>query len=81
MESGKCTDFNMPVNGTLKYKNRLCVPDNEDLKKEILTKAHTPPYSWHPGTTRMYNDLKMHYWWYGMKKDVVEFVAKCLNCQ
>ena len=71
----------MSVNGTLKYKNMLCVPDDEKIKKEILTKAHTTLYSLHLCTTKIYNDLKMHYWWPGMKKDLVEFVAKCLTCK
>ena len=29
----------------------------------------------------MYHDLKQIYWWDGMKKDIAEYVAKCLNCQ
>ena len=81
LESRKSIDFSMSVNGTLKYKNRSCVPDNEKLKKEIHTEAHTTLYSLHPDTTKMYNDLKMHYWWPRMKKDVIEFMAKCLICQ
>ena len=81
MESGKAIDFKISANGSLKFKDRICVPDNEEIKKEILTEAHSTPYSVHPGTTKMYNDLKMHYWWPGMKKDVVEFVARCLTCQ
>ena len=80
MKNEKSTNFSMSVNETLKYKDRLCVPNDEELKKEILTEAHTFPYSLHSGTTKMYNDLKIHYWWSGMKKDVVEFVAKCLTC-
>ena len=81
LESGRIMDFSISVNGTMRFKDRLCVPNDEGLKREILTEAHTTPYSLHPGTTKMYNDLRMHYWWPGMKKDIVEFVAKCLTCQ
>ena len=35
----------------------------------------------HPGTTKMYNTMKPHYWWPGMKNDVAEFTARCLTCQ
>ena len=35
----------------------------------------------HPGGNKMYQDLKQHYWWQGMKKDITEYVAKCLTCQ
>ena len=61
--------------------NRLCVPDREDLRKEILDEAHNAPYAMHPGTTKMYNTLKQHYWWPGMKKDVARFVSRCLTFQ
>ena len=80
VEDGKTTDFSISVNGTLKFKDRLCVPIDEGIKSEILIEAHTTPYSLHPGTTKMYNDLRMHYWWPGMKRNIVEFVAKCLTC-
>ena len=35
----------------------------------------------HPGSTKMYRTLKDNYWWSGMKKDIAEFVARCLDCQ
>ena len=35
----------------------------------------------HPGSTKIYQDLKVSYWWSGMKRDVSEFVAKCMVCQ
>ena len=80
IESGKEVAFQISSDGVIRYRNRLCVPDRT-IRKEILTEAHTTPYSVHPGTTKMYRDLKMHYWWPGMKKDVIEFVEQCLTCQ
>ena len=47
----------------------------------ILTEAHSSKYSIHPGATKMYRDLKQHFWWSIMKRDIVDFVAKCPNCQ
>ncbi|KAL5784668.1 hypothetical protein ACOSQ2_007060 [Xanthoceras sorbifolium] len=35
----------------------------------------------HPGSTKMYRDLKTQYWWSGMKRDMVEFVNRCMTCQ
>ena len=81
VESGKRTDFALSTEGILKFKDRLCVPDVSDLRKEILTEAHSTPYSVHPGTTKMYRDLKMHYWLPGMKTDVVKYVEQCLTYQ
>ena len=46
-----------------------------------MIEAYTAPYTMHPGSTKMYRDLKPFYWWPIMKKDVAEFVARCLTCQ
>ena len=51
------------------------------IRKEILDEAHTTSYLIHPGATKMYQDLKALYWWSGMKRDVVEYVSRCLTCQ
>ena len=80
IESGKEVAFQISSDGVIRYRNRLCVPDGT-IRKEILTEAHTTPYFVHPGITKMYRDLKMHYWLPGMKKDVIEFVEQCLICQ
>nr|GEX88574.1 hypothetical protein [Tanacetum cinerariifolium] len=49
----------------------------ENLDKQ----AHSSPFSIHPGSTKMYHDLKQHFWWSGMKRDVATFVSRCLICQ
>ena len=59
----------------------MCVPHNNELKKSILKEAHNTKYTMHPGGNKIYQDLKQHYWWPGMKKDITEYVAKCLTCQ
>ena len=46
-----------------------------------MEEAHSSAYAMHPGSTKMYHTLKEHYWWKGMKRDIVEFVSKCLTCQ
>ncbi|GJU92226.1 putative reverse transcriptase domain-containing protein [Tanacetum coccineum] len=45
-----------------------------------MDEAHTSRYSIHPGADKMYHDLRDFYWWPGMKRDVVEYVSKCLTC-
>ena len=57
------------------------MPDVKDLRKLILSEAHDTAYSIHPGSTKMYYDLKEHFWWYGMKRSVAEYVAICDTCQ
>ena len=63
------------------YKDRVCVPNDSELKKAILEEAHGGSFSMHPSSTKMYQDLKVSYWWSGMKREVLEFVTKCMVCQ
>lgn len=46
-----------------------------------MDEAHGAAYVVHPGSTKMYRDLKEHYWWNNMKRKIAEYVAKCLTCQ
>jgi hypothetical protein len=57
------------------------VPENKAIREAILREAHESAYSIHPGSTKMYLDLKEKYWWYGLKRDVAEYVALCDTCQ
>jgi hypothetical protein len=67
--------------GVLWYKGRIYVPNVKELKDNILREAHESAYSIHPGGNKMYHDLKATYWWYGMKRDVAEYVALYNTCQ
>jgi hypothetical protein len=58
--------------GVLWYKGRICVPNIKELKDKILREVHKSAYSIHPGGNKMYHDLKVTYWWYGIKRDIVE---------
>ncbi|GJX61277.1 putative reverse transcriptase domain-containing protein [Tanacetum coccineum] len=55
---------------------KLCVPEDPTLREALMTEAHSSPFSIHPGSTKMYHDLKQHFWWSGMKRDVATFVFK-----
>jgi hypothetical protein len=80
MERGKAPDFTEDDQETIWFNNRICVPDVGDLRKTILREAHDSAYSIHPGSTKMYQDFKQRYWWYGMKRDVAAHVALCDTC-
>ena len=66
--------------GLLYFSNRIWIPNNEDLRKLIFDEAHKSRYSIHPGANKMYQDLRTQYWWSGLKKDVTDYVSKCLTC-
>ena len=75
------TPFEIAGDGTLRCRGRLCVPDVDGLRQQIMDEAHCSRYSIIPGLTKMYHDLKVVYWWNDMKKDIAEYVAVCSNCQ
>ncbi|GJZ73964.1 putative reverse transcriptase domain-containing protein, partial [Tanacetum coccineum] len=66
--------------GTLYYLDRIWVPLKGEVRTLIMDKAHKLKYSIHLGTDKMYYDLRDRYWWPGMKKDIAEYVSKCLTC-
>jgi hypothetical protein len=63
------------------YKKHLRVPKVKEIRELILCEAHDSAFSIHTGSIKMYHDLKSIYWWYGMKRTIVEYVALCDNCQ
>ncbi|XP_024013310.1 uncharacterized protein LOC112087599 [Eutrema salsugineum] len=68
-------------NGTYMYRNRVCVPMNDELRREVLSQAHQSKFSIHPGNTKMYQDLKRYYHWSGMKRDISAWISQCATCQ
>jgi hypothetical protein len=78
---GRGPEFTEDEQGTIWIKDKICVPDIESLRETILKEAHDSDYSIHPGSTKKYQDLKMKYRWYGLKRDVAAHVAMCDVCQ
>jgi hypothetical protein len=61
---------------TLWFKDRLVVLRKEALKKKILDEAHMSRYSIHPGSTKMYHDLRQQFWWTRMKPETARYVSE-----
>ena len=74
-------DYSLDEDGLLKYQNRIYVPDREGLRRVVLEEMHNTPFSGHPGVNKMMADLRPLYFWLGLKRDVIEYVAQCLECQ
>ncbi|GJS97126.1 putative reverse transcriptase domain-containing protein [Tanacetum coccineum] len=66
--------------GALYYLSQIWVPLKGDVRTLIMDEAHRSKYSIHPGADKMYYDLRDRYWWLGIKKDIAEYVSKCLTC-
>jgi hypothetical protein len=72
IKDNKTSDFSKDSQGTLWLGKQICVPNLKHLKELILQEAHDLAYSIHPGSIKMYKDLKTQYWWY---------VSLCDTCQ
>jgi hypothetical protein len=81
IQDNKTNNFSKDGQGTLWLGKRICGPNLKHIKELILREAHDSPYSIHLSSTKMYKDLKTRYWWYGMKQDIIEYVALCDTCQ
>ncbi|GKB37161.1 reverse transcriptase domain-containing protein [Tanacetum coccineum] len=68
------------ADGTLCLHGRSWLPCYEDLRSVIMDESHKSKYSIHPGSEKMYQDLKKLYWWPNMKADIATYVSKCLTC-
>ncbi|GMJ04800.1 hypothetical protein HRI_004149200 [Hibiscus trionum] len=81
VEQGSTSVYAFDQDGVLCFKGRYCVPNDADLKRAIIREAHSSPYAMHPGGDKMYQNLKQRYRWEGMKKDISDYVSRCLTCQ
>ncbi|GJS27391.1 putative reverse transcriptase domain-containing protein [Tanacetum coccineum] len=68
------------ADGTLCFNGRSWLPCYGDLRTVIMHESHKSKYSIHPGSDKMYQDMKKLYWWPNMKADIATYVSKCLTC-
>nr|GFC59806.1 putative reverse transcriptase domain-containing protein [Tanacetum cinerariifolium] len=68
------------TDGTLCLNNRSWVSCFGDLRTLIMHESHKSKYSIHPGSDKMYQDLKQLYWWPNMKTNIATYVRKYLTC-
>ena len=62
-------------------EGRIYVPNNKDIKEEILKEHHDPADVGHPGQHRIQELIKRIYWWPGLKEDIKKYVQGCIKCQ
>jgi hypothetical protein len=80
-EEGKYKCFRVDSEGILWFNERIVVPKDHKLCKQILDEAHLSKFSMHPGSTKMYQDLKQNFWWTRMKREIAKYVSECDICQ
>jgi hypothetical protein len=77
----KYEGYQMLDEGLLTYRNRLYILSCDDLKKFIMDELHKRPYTGHPGYQKMITTTRKQLCWTRLKKDIVDYLAKCLECQ
>jgi hypothetical protein len=81
IEADKANCFRKDDQGIVWFNNRIVVPKDTNVYQQILDEAHLSRYSIHPRSTKMYQDLKQHYWWTKMKIEIARYVARCDTCR
>ena len=74
-------DYCLKAGGLFKFRDKIYVPDDNELKKLILREFHAKLYSGHLGYQKTLTIVNKFYYWLDLKKEVAEFVARCLDCQ
>ncbi|GJT61021.1 putative reverse transcriptase domain-containing protein [Tanacetum coccineum] len=77
---GEGEPFEVRSDGTKCLKGRVWIPSFGGLRDLIMLESHKSKYSIHPGSDKMYHDLRKLYWWPNMKADIATYVSKCLTC-
>jgi hypothetical protein len=81
IEADKANCFRKDDQGIVWFNNRIVVPKDTEVRQQILDEAHLSQYSIHPRSTKMYQDLKQHYWWTKIKIEIARYVASCDTCR
>ncbi|GKD27754.1 putative reverse transcriptase domain-containing protein [Tanacetum coccineum] len=68
------------ADGTLCFNGRSWLPCYGDLRTVIMHESHKSKYSIHPGSDKMYQDMKNLFWWPNMKENIATYVSRCLTC-
>ncbi|KAI3733179.1 hypothetical protein L1987_64398 [Smallanthus sonchifolius] len=74
------TQLEVKSDGIRYFVEQIWIPVFGNLRELIMDEAHKSRYSIHPGSDKMYHDLKILYWWPKMKADLATYVSKCLTC-
>ncbi|KAF5799660.1 putative nucleotidyltransferase, Ribonuclease H [Helianthus annuus] len=68
------------ADGAYYVTRRIWVPLYGGLRELVMDEAHKSRYSVHPGSDKMYHDIRTTYWWPSMKAHIATYVGKCLTC-
>jgi hypothetical protein len=73
--------YHLTIDGLLMYNNNMYIPNLVEIKNIILDEFHKRPYVGRPSYQNMIMKKIKLYYWPRMKKDIAEYISRCLECQ
>jgi hypothetical protein len=73
-------DYSMEA-GLLFYQGCVVVPDNDNLKRDLMATFHDSPIAGHPGQQRTLELISQRYYWPRMRSKIFQYVDTCEMCQ
>jgi hypothetical protein len=74
-------DYKLGNDEILLYMNKIYVPSSHELRSMILKEMHNVPCVGHLGYQKSVAAVKIQYFWLDMKKEIVDYIVKCMECQ
>jgi hypothetical protein len=74
-------DYKLGLDGILLCKDKIFVPNVQDPKHMIFHEMDNVPYAGHPDYQKTMAGIKRHYFWPDMKKEIIEYIDRCMECQ
>ena len=72
--------YKLEEDGLITYKDIIYIPNVADLRRVVMDEIHQAPYSSHPGYQKTIAIARKQYFWLGMKKDMAEYISRCMKC-
>jgi hypothetical protein len=73
--------YELKEDGILMYKGKVYVPNSSEMKNTVVREMHNVPYVEHPRYQKSIAAIRSQYFWHGVKKEVANYIAKCLEFQ
>ena len=72
--------YKLEEDGLLTYKGRIYIPNVADLRRVVMDEIHQALYSSHPRYQKTTSTAIKQYFWLGMKKEMVDYISRCMKC-
>ena len=74
-------EYKLEEDGLITYKGRIYIPNVAALRRVVMDEIHQASYFSHPGYQKTIATARKQYFWLGMKRDMAEYISRCMKCQ